>query len=414
MQKEQVNAHILHLGDCLDVMKTLPDNSVDSVVSDAPYGLGFLGKEWDTFDKNQFGKKGEEGENDLKVKKNFNILPRYKTTGLYQFSFDWATEAFRILKPGGYLLSFAGSRTYHRIACGIEDAGFKIKDMIGWLYASGFPKNYNIGKTVDDLQGNNREVVGKVSAGKTALGQDSGWNKHNNRTQIEVTKGGSEWEGWGTALKPAIEPIVMARKPITEKNIVENVLKWGTGGINIDECRIKHSEPVKKTKRPSEPGRGVVWNKDNCGFRKKQNDLASASPQGRFPANIIHDGSEAVERILGNASRFFYCAKPSADEKNEGLDDLEEKSMQEYGIEKFNTTRKNIHPTVKPTKLMQNLIRLVTQENGVVLDPFMGSGTTGVACELENMKFIGIEKEPEYFEIAIARIKHSGIAQKLF
>jgi site-specific DNA-methyltransferase (adenine-specific) len=320
---------------CLEQMDSMIDDGfqVDSVVTDPPYHLTSIQKRFGskTAKKNQFGTDG-----------SFQRL----TTGFMGKAWDGGDIAFQastwkrvyqLLKPGGHLLAFSGSRTYHRMAVAIEDAGFEIRDQIMWLYGSGFPKSLNIGKAIDKRLGNERKVVGKVKAGKNALGQDSGWNKHNNRTEIEVTKGNTEYEGWGTALKPAHEPIVLARKPLSEKSVADNVLKHETGGINIDACRCK----------------------DN-----------------RYPANVIHDG------LQEEWARYFYCPKTSSSERG----------------------KVNTHPTVKPKKLMQYLVRLVTPKNGTVLDPFMGSGSTGLACQIEGFDFIGIEKEREYFDIAKARI----------
>jgi len=212
MNRCKITSQITNI-DCIDGMKQLDNNSIDGIITDPPYGLGFMGKEWDTFDKNQFGKKGNEGKNDLKVKKDFKMVPWYKTDGLYDFTKVWATEGLRVLKPGGHLLSFAGSRTYHKIACAIEDVGFEIRDQIMWIYGSGFPKSLNIEKQL----------------AKNSISEEA-----------------KQWEGWGTALKPAHEPIVVARKPLSEKNVALNVLKWGTAGINIDECRIETDEDTKR------------------------------------------------------------------------------------------------------------------------------------------------------------------------
>jgi len=371
-------------GDCLEKLKELEDNSVDAVVTDPPYGLGFMGKEWDTFDKSQFGKAGNEGENDLKVKKNFNILPRYNTDGLYDFTKNWAKECLRVLKPGGYLLSFAGTRTQHKIAMGIEDAGFEIRDMIMWCYGSGFPKSLNIGKAVDKLQGNEREEYLKPIAypdsdcwGKpnsNSKGNDIGFETQGTGTRKDMdgkgnqikTKGTSEWEGWGTALKPAWEsitvaqkqldtsglsanvynaesifnglrlkletihelfaeepviskagrldlrpnlsPIIMSRKPLSEKTVAENCLKWGVGGINIDGCRVGTEEmgggtmpDLRDVGAMSKEAIGI--DKLSCGqnprpaTRKEQ-----PTYQGRFPANLIWSCNEDEYVIKSNIS----------------------------------------------------------------------------------------------------------------
>jgi site-specific DNA-methyltransferase (adenine-specific) len=428
----------LRLGDCLEVLKTIPDNSIDSVVTDPPYGLGFMGKEWDTFDKNQFGNIPDEcSDENVYNKKGFKTLPRYKTDGLYQFANDWASECFRILKPGGHLLSFAGSRTYHKICMGIEDSGFEIRDQIMWVYGSGFPKSHNIGKAIDKIEGNEREVVGEMKDGfkEWAEYTERDWKPTDNKR----TKGNSDWEGWGTSLKPAHEPIVMARKPLAEKSIAENVLKHGTGGINIDGSRIGFRDEADKesakTHSAGGNGNGVYnWNRE---IKNSGKDYETT--EGRFPANIIFDeeagqlldeqsgklnkqgkcktdnksgwqdeyvdGKEvkAVERKLyldtGGASRFFYQPKCSKKDANEGIDFT------------------NTHPTKKPTDLMRYLINLVTPPNGTILDPFMGSGSTGKAAVRCGVNFIGIEKEQEYMDIAQARIEHEKnkpVQSKLF
>ena len=407
----------LRLGDCIDILKTLPDNSVDSVVTDAPYGLSFMGKKWD-YD-----------------------VP----------SVEIWEECLRVLKPGGHLLSFGGSRTYHRMAVAIEDAGFEVRDQIMWIYGQGFPKSHNIGKAIDKIQGNEREVVGEMRAGQTAMGQNSGWNKHENKTEIEITKGQSDYEGWGTALKPAHEPICMARKPLSEKSIAENVLKHGTGGINIDGSRIGFRDEVDK--ESAKPGSLNATGEHSMFGLKSGNEL---NETGRFPSNIIFDeeagklldeqsgksktradknykhsntnsdseifngrGTYTPRQDEGGASRFFYCPKVSKKERNAGLDDMEEKESVLPGRNTFDENgnrlradgsiipplvSKNHHPTVKPIALMEYLIKLVTPKGGVVLEPFMGSGSTGIAAKNLGMSFIGIEREQEYFDIAKQRI----------
>ncbi len=338
-------------GDSLDVLKRATPNSIDAIVTDPPYGLSFMGKKWD-YD-----------------------VP----------SVEIWKECLRVLKPGGYLLSFAGTRTQHRMAVNIEDAGFEIRDMIAWVYGSGFPKSLNIGKAVDKLQGNEREVVGKIAQpGSTnnRIAMGNGWQE-----EPDLTKGTSEWEGWGTALKPALEPITVARKPLEEKTVAKNVLKHGTGGINIDGSRV---EGVMRTTHKDGNYKGSSQNEF-----MKLNKIKMDTPNGRFPANLIHDGSDEVVRLFPgedekSASRFFYVAKASKSDRNEGLIEVNDK---------------NNHPTVKPTKLMQYLVKLVTPKGGKVLDPFMGSGSTGKACMLEGFDFVGIDLDPEYCKIAEARIK---------
>ena len=451
--------------DCIEAMKAMPENSVDSIVTDPPYGLEFMGKEWD---------KGVPG---------------------MQF---WA-EMLKVLKPGGHLLSFGGSRTYHRMASAIEDAGFEIRDQIMWIYGSGFPKSLNIGKQVDKINGKKTEefiALGKYlkeSRGETPQNQISkffpsktgrltgcvsnwelGMNVPTKEQWIilkrelklddkfdyiieregaerEIIKskrhgggssdifpernnkydsiGKSEWEGWGTALKPAHEPIVVARKPLSERTVALNVLKWGTAGLNIDASRIV-TEEIKDKKHQ---GTGMGYHGGKGAMRHFGSGTSHS--QGRFPANIILD--EAAGQMLDaqsgiikkggfqrgsklttsgktdtraygvfkggitaeprteldnyGASRFFYCAKASKSERGAS----------------------NNHPTVKPIKLMEYLIRLITPRGGTVLDPFTGSGTTLIAAKRLNFKYIGIEKEEEYVKIAEARLKAVVVQMRL-
>lgn len=312
---------------------------------------------------------------------------------IYNFFKITFLEVLRVLKPGGHLLSFGGSRTYHRMACAIEDAGFEIRDMVEYMYGSGFPKSLNIGKAVDKLQGNKREILGSngtrpiQTSGR--INAEASANGKFEREDNIVTKGTSKWEGFGTALKPAHEPICMARKPLSEPTVASNVLKWGTGGINVDGCRVG-------TERPS-------TNPDPDKFRKfKEQDGCLRSPscipdldinKGRFPANLIHDGSdEVVDMFPNDAARFFYCSKSSKADRGEN----------------------NGHPCVKPTTLMRYLCKLVTPPNGIILDPFMGSGSTGKASKLEGFDFIGIEMNADYMKIAEARIAAVKVSKLLF
>jgi len=387
-------------GDSLEVLKDFEDNYFDSVVTDPPYGLAFMGKKWD-YD-----------------------VPQVEL---------WK-EVYRVLKPGGHILSFAGSRTYHRMAVNIEDAGFEIRDMLGWLYGSGFPKSHNIGKAVDKLQGNKRETLTEIQkenlfekekeiesverCGENAIyGGISGKNDLSGK--YTTTKGNTEWEGWGTALKPAHEPIVMARKPFNT-SVAENVLTHGTGGINIDECRVGTDEIKEKT---TTGGKKAFWNADgnNKGFQRHSGN-GTSHEQGRFPANIIHDGSEEVLEVFEESSRFFYCAKASKAERNMGLDDFPDKNDVTYAQDEWTKKNmnfrknpiKNYHPTVKPIKLMEYLVRLVTPKEGIVLEPFAGSGTTLIACKQQGFNYIGIEREQEYCDIAEARLKGVKIQGELF
>ena len=354
-------------------MRTMPDNSVDAIITDPPYELGFMGKSWDS-------------------------------TGIAYDVTVWQ-ECLRVLKPGGHLLAFGGSRTYHRLACAIEDAGFQIRDQIMWVYGSGFPKSLNIGK------------------------QD----------------GCESWEGWGTALKPAHEPIVMARKPL-DGTVAQTVLTHGTGGINIDGCRIGTVDKWEATGKQSAPSQTLQGGVDGS----LNVSVSTTHSFGRFPANFIHDGSDEVLELFpqsnggafpkksnvptgrhyeggwgavdngsrtemgeGSAARFFYCAKASKKDRNEGLDDFTDRPRPTMGNgisgqpNQQIANNKNYHPTVKPTELMRYLCRLVTPPNSTVLDPFTGSGSTGKAATLEGFNFIGIEQSAEYVEIATARIRHA-------
>jgi DNA modification methylase len=458
-------------GDCLYKLKELEDNSIDSIVTDPPYGLSFMGKKWD-----------------------YDV----PSVEIWQ-------ECLRVLKPGGHLLAFAGSRTYHRMAVRIEDAGFEIRDQIMWIYGSGFPKSHNISKQLDKRGGNNnltkevanalkearqsrgiskteadklfcdgttnyqwfegrkdgvilpddetfqkicnewneldkykdkinsanREVIGKYEGDAGGLGGERLGSKGGDIT-IPATNVAKEWEGWGTALKPAHEPIVMARKPI-KGTVAENTLEYGVGGLNIDGTRIPMQDGDKMDIRRYNVYHDT-FNSYEDGESAKGKEYVVAEPHegGRWPANVIMDeeAGQILDKQSGNkksskrgskynkptehtntytpaasdyrddntygdeggASRFFYCPKASKKDRDEG----------------------NIHPTVKPTDLMAYLIRLVTPKGGIVLDPFMGSGSTGKAAMIEGMPFVGIEREKEYYEIAKQRIEYEKEKRKFW
>lgn len=410
MKRFELGESVLINSDNLEVLKSLPDNSIDSVVTDPPYGLKFMGKKWD-YD-----------------------VPKIEL---------WE-EVYRVLKPGGHILVACGTRTQHRMVVNIEDAGFEIRDVISWVYGSGFPKSLNIGKAIDKIQGNEREIVGTEIID---IGMQSG-SMHAGRNSIlqlrDKTKGHSPYEGWGTALKPACEFFTLARKPISEKNIAENVLKWGTGGINIDECRVG-SEALNNQQKDFAPVHGNKFG--NGAYLPNKEEYKTVI--GRFPSNFIHDGSDEVVGLFpetksgggdkgnrrngvgffgngkaynsnistvsqGSAARFFYCAKASPSERNEGLDEFEKINpfdrnsvTKTYeGMGSKSGARQNHHPTVKPIALMEYLIKLITPKGGTVLDPFAGSGTTGIAAINLKVKYILIEREAEYCTIADARLKH--------
>jgi DNA modification methylase len=343
----------VYLGNNLQILPTLPNNSVDSIVTDPPYELGFMGKSWDA-------------------------------SGI-AYSVELWQECLRVLKPGGHLLAFSGSRTYHRMVVAIEDAGFEIRDMVSWISNKTFPKSLNISKAIDKKLGANRKVVGinpnVVRAAKIAGGSDfGGFTKANAEITISATEEAKKWEGWGTALKPTVEPIVLARKPI-ESTIAENVLKYGTGAMNIDASRIgTETITINTFDNGAKPFGNAVGE-----------PFTSRESVGRWPANIVID-QEALENLnetLPKADRYFYVARANQQDRNEGLQNA------------------NKHPTVKPTSLMRYLIKLVTPEGGTVLDPFTGSGSTGKAAILDEYKFVGIELTAEYLPIIAGRLQHA-------
>lgn len=405
-------------GDCVDVMKTFPAESIDSVVCDPPYGLEFMGKDWDKIgdvrqptDTNY--PVSESGPH-RRAKVRHSAAPSYgnSTNGMQDWHELWAREALRILKPGGYLLAFGGSRTYHRLACAIEDAGFEIRDQIMWIYGSGFPKSLNVSKAFDKSAG--VEFRAEPASGVGFMKPDSDdWNVTKNKlTRIgDQTDLARQWDGWGTALKPAHEPIVIARKPLIG-TVARNVEKYGTGALNIDGCRVEHDEECRPMK--SQLGGNKVY-----GQSGRYEPTTELKESGRWPANVIHDGSDEVVELFpqqksgtltpdmdvkestgwsggskadrvksvfkansGSAARFFYCAKAAKKERGES----------------------NKHPTVKPLTLMKYLVRLVTPLGGIVLDPFTGSGTTLLAAADEGFHVIGIEQSEEYCNIALDRI----------
>ena len=414
-----ISVQVLH-GDCRNELELLPDNSIDSIVTDPPYELGFMGKSWDA-------------------------------SGIAYDQRVWV-QCLRVLKPGGHMLAFSGSRTYHRMVCAIEDAGFEIRDQIMWVYGSGFPKSLNISKAIDKAAGAEREVTGLRKVSPSDLGQNSGWNALDTSSgeykyTSSATDKAKQWDGWGTALKPAHEPIVLARKPL-DGTVAQTVLTHGTGGINIDGCRVnfvsdEDREESTAKNQHQDFGTKPMTNNTVYGDYSMMKP-ANYNPTGRFPANFIHDGSDEVLELfpdskagkprndrgtggiwsesmgvpcgpqygdIGSAARFFYCAKANKKDRNEGLDGFEEKRPDERTVtgmgtfeEKGVAKQANHHPTVKPTDLMRYLCRLIPPPHGTVLDPFTGSGSTGKAAVLEGFNFIGMEQSAEYVEIAKARI----------
>lgn len=343
-------------GDCLEVLAGLEPDSIDAIVTDPPYLLGFMGKKWDS---------------------QADQAPWHQ---------GWAKEALRILKPGGHLVAFGGTRTYHHLAYGIEAAGFEIRDCLQWLYGSGFPKSHDVSKAIDKAAGAEREVLEEIPDRWTQKGGVLNFSTDRPQRTVKVTgdpatDDAQKWEGWGTALKPSNEPIVLARKPF-EATVAQNVLEHGTGALNIDGCRIGKE-------------RRETWSAGSSNYKVSNPEPWKESKrtvEGRWPANTILDPEAGA--ILGGHSRFFYCAKASQAERNGGLSSVE--------------PRANHHPTVKPVSLMRWLVRLVTPPDGLILDPFTGSGTTGIAAVLEGFRFLGIERESEYVELAKTRIEYWG------
>jgi site-specific DNA-methyltransferase (adenine-specific) len=433
-------------GDCREALKHLPDNSVDSVVTDPPYELGFMGKSWDS-------------------------------SGIAYDPAVWA-ECLRVLKPGGHLLAFGGSRTWHRLAVAVEDAGFELRDSIAWIYGSGFPKSLDVSKAIDKNLGVERQKI-RVDASEVRNPKATGGGRdgvegatrpwiekalevgfHEKDSDTPASPEAQQWEGWGTALKPAFEPVVVGRKPFGKGvTVAENVLAWGVGGLNIDGSRIGRAEDDVSVagKRTATFGTQETESGGDGSGGWEQNNA------GRWPANVILD--EVTAGLLdeqsgnrpgatsnssggkevgifgaygsrdkapgyadsGGASRFFYVAKASKRDRNEGLEELEGASAGAKGnglarvcescgasilkpcdcLERsfVNPAVKNFHPTVKPTALMRYLIKLVTPEGGVVLDPFTGSGSTGKAALLDGFQFVGVELTEEYLPIIEGRLR---------
>jgi site-specific DNA-methyltransferase (adenine-specific) len=418
---------MLHAGDCLDVMASLSEDSVDAIVCDPPYHLTSIVR--------RFGAVGAAAAKDYTdtkdnatgayVRASRGFMGKQWDGGDIAFRAETWAAVLRVLKPGGHLVAFSGTRTYHRMACAIEDAGFEIRDMIGWLYGSGFPKSHNIGKAVaaaaarggcrpEDIR---RLAMGSgyVPSGRGRVNYDHSGGSVMNGIVAQALDLDMEWSGWGTALKPAQEPICLARKPISESNIAANVLRWGTGAINVDVCRVHGADAQggKYSVKRLKPG--ATLNKTGGNWRPEDGgaEFNGEMKPGRWPANIVHDGSDDVVAVFpdtvsgalspeqqinggfkggvncygsaarggtneypasrGSAARFFYTAKADA------LDRIGSK-----------------HPTVKPLDLMQWLVRLVTPPGGTVLDPFAGTGTTGEAAFQEGFSAILIEREGEY------------------
>ena len=548
----------LHLGDCLEVLKTLPDNSVDGIVTDPPYGIDFMAKKWDSFGREK-EYKSRGGYNDKGVMPGYGRggtseqrekYRRKSNLAFQEFSYEWAVEALRVLKPGGHMLVFGGTRTYHRMAVGVEDAGFELRDTVMWCYGSGFPKSRDVSKDIDKMgsidskafKESLSQYVAKCGMTRKMIDEKCGftmrfdtqysddpigwgvslpspekWKKVSEVLGIDeaewqplidrvwrgrssgvvsgnismtggnysrtdkgapITDAAKQFAGYGTSLKPAYEPIILCRKPL-EGTVAANVLKHGTGALNIDGCRVDAAEgrPLREID-PKASANGAVYagrQKAGGGFDGGSKAVGTTT-QGRFPANLIHDNSDEVLACFpdskscnspskakpeskfrpgqgnyqpqgeiypgetGSAARFFkacpdtdpeddearrliYCAKASKKDRNEGCESMPLQTADPYGQhrgrrmedndQRFDgkppSKGQNTHPTVKPTLLMRYLVKLLAPPgDAVILDPFLGSGSTGKACMLEGIRFIGIEREEEYMQIARARIAHAA------
>ena len=505
----------VHLMDCIEFLEGIPDNTIDSCVTDPPYGLEFMGKKWnklgtgrlisDRDDWNWQAYRGNTGTDPLANKPRFGpvMTDSVARNEMQQFHYEWSQLVFRALKPGAHILAFSGTRTYHRLACAVEDARFEIRDMVEWFYGSGFPKGRNISKALDKRAGFNQKIIGIHTHSRGAckgdyeridkipFATDENDGSMSNPKQMgaitqPVTKEAKQWNGWNTVLKPAHEPILLGRKPISEKSVEENMLRWGTGAINEGACRIAVNPDVndigeRYTKRnvkatvfrnyPPEEiaitgvlpsgrypanlifshhpdcrliqkgktitvksirkrdtprmGRYGIYGGEQSGWSSEYdydlgnpevwacvpdcpvrmlNEQSGQTAKGHWPRGHLYGFGEHIgnggfdytgvgryAKDSGGAARFFYCAKPSIAERNAGLDG-----------------ERNLHITVKPLAIMRWLVRLVTRPSGIVLDPFLGSGTTAIAAELEGFNWLGCDNNKEYCEIARRRIKALG------
>lgn len=423
-------------GDCIEVMKSLPTACITSVVSDPPYGLEFMGQTWDAPWKNKAivqdpasegGAQDGAGGNAYSRSRvryqgtttarrdrdqqrardpiaakylDHNVAYDRQPERLQAWHRSWLIEAFRVLKPGGYLLAMSGTRTYHHIATAAEQAGFEIRDMISWMYGSGFPKSHDVSKSIDMAAGVVRDVVGHKNGVRGAPGtghenampgKATGIQQEQCSIPVTIpkTNAAREWDGWGSALKPALEPILLARKPL-DGTLASNALKHGTGGLNIDGCRV--GATGDDTRRNAKGGDNGMQGSATFKIRERRAE-DQAERSGRWPANVILDPAAAAildSQSSEQPSRFFYCPKPSQHERRAGTA----------------TPSVTVHPTVKPIALFRYLIRLVNapSPSSLVLDPFLGSGTTGIACDLENIRWLGIEQNSDYADLAASRV----------
>lgn len=486
--------HVI-VADCLDAMARLAPASVDAIVTDPPYGIRFMGKAWDGADIEHRARTlaskrprpdGRDGDySPAQAAGEYDRSPE-ANRAFQAWAEEWAVAALRIAKPGAHLVSFGGPRTYHRLACALEDAGWEIRDCLSWLYGQGFPKSLDLSKAIDrtlgaepvpvttretDLLGERETTVERgAPAGARGVTVYDGWERQARNPLLEpATPEAARWRGWGTGLKPAWEPILLARKPCPD-GVVRNVMAHGVGGLNVDACRI----PVTPADA-GDVGRVItrhVRPEDGWGFNGERADRTEVvKDTGRWPPNVAMDPVAAQDldaqvgflhsagnKVLrddmpepyrdatgtvnytgragtapsvihdagGGPSRYFYCPKASRAEREAGLEEFAKRNGVNYGQAKKNgsgglvngtgrpTPTRNAHPTVKPVELMRWLVRLITPPGGLVLDPFCGSGTTGVACVLEGFRFLGVEREEEYATIARARIARARLQPSLF
>ena len=456
-EKKYVNK-IIH-GKCRKVMKDMPDNCIDTIITDPPYGLEFMGQDWDKLGGINSGRSRKENEITA-ISKGPESYQAGKP--MQEWHYKWTKRALRIAKPGAMMFVFGGTRTFHRLTCAIEDAGWEIRDCMMWLYGSGFPKSLDISKAIDKAKGAEREVVKTPMTKHSTAGKgisnelderpwmtearEKGYHEHSGPDP--ATDLAKQWDGYGTALKPAWEPIIVAMKPL-DGTFAQNAEKWGVGGLWIDGGRIGTETETHSKSTEAAKGKGIYGSFNPVGTTKHN--------YGRWPANVILDeeagvmldGQSGVSKSnartkpsntiskpivnigggwkspknehtdSGGASRFFYCAKASRSERNAGLEGMEAQITDDGREKKIDnaylrgkTLRQNNHPTVKPLKLMEYLCKLTkTPDGGVVLDPFGGSGTTAVACRNTGRPYILIEKDPHYCEIARARVKEARAGQ---
>lgn len=418
-------------GDCIAVLRRLDDNSVHAVVTDPPYGLEFMGKSWDGAHGFRRSLNANDATRDDQFGRMSKRAPEYVAGPVFQqFCYAWGREVLRVLKPGGYLIAFGGTRTYHRLVSGLEDAGFEVRDMIAWLYGQGMPKGENVAKTMDKVAGIKFK---KTKASGVGFMRADGGRGYNPTKHKLVREGGrsrmaEEHDGQNTALRPCIEPAVLARKPIQFKTVAQNVYQWGTGALNVDATRSRlRADDKPQTIRTKARGADHTFKISHYDAQ-----LTVYDPRGRWPANVSHDGSRAVLRSLpknksgvagrrnkngamfdvgehdewggygdeGSVARFFNAAPFTDVERRTLFKYVPKPSKRERSL---GLAAPNEHPTVKPVALMRWLIRLVTPKGGVVVDPFVGSGTTGVAARLEGVTFLGIDQSAEYVAMAKKR-----------